>query len=202
MPAAVGDTGIADELLLVEVIAEVLRHPLHEVEVGAFDHDPLPVLADTQKAHEAAHAAHHIPGTASTPARTASGFGKGYFGAVDGAEAGLHVGLDIGDAALPDLAVIFFEDKCQLGIRFPDTADQVLFLRKPVKAFLDDMDDLVGILQRAAGRHRHIDTETVALHLFPVLDIQGDREDQAKEQQDDGPEDRHPRIPHTGLQQH
>ena len=47
LPAAVGDTGIADELLFVEIIAEVLRHPLHKVEVGAFDHDPFPVLTNT-----------------------------------------------------------------------------------------------------------------------------------------------------------
>ncbi len=114
----------------------------------------------------------------------------------------MHIGFNVSDAALPDLAVIFFENKCQLGVRFPDTADQILFLRKPGKAFLDDTNDLVGILQRAAGRHRHIDAETVALHLFSVLDIQGDRKDQAKEQQDDGPKDRHTGIPHAGLQQH
>lgn len=70
----------------------------------------------------------------------------------------MHVGFDISDATFPDLAIIFFEDKRQLGIRFPDTADQVLFLRKTGKAFLDDMDDLVGILQRAArsaSSHRY-----------------------------------------------
>lgn len=45
----------------------------------------------------------------------------------------MHVGFDISDATFPDLAIIFFEDKRQLGIRFPDTADQVLFLRKPAR---------------------------------------------------------------------
>ena len=55
----------------------------------------------------------------------------------------MHIGFNVSDAALPDLAVIFLENKCQLGVRFPDTADQILFLRKPGKAFLDDMDDLV-----------------------------------------------------------
>ena len=37
----------------------------------------------------------------------------------------MHIGFNVSDAALPDLAVIFFENKCQLGVRFPDTADQI-----------------------------------------------------------------------------
>ena len=41
----------------------------------------------------------------------------------------MHIGFNVSDAALPDLAVIFLENKCQLGVRFPDTADQILFLR-------------------------------------------------------------------------
>ena len=52
----------------------------------------------------------------------------------------MYVGFDVGDAALPYPTEIFFEDKCQLGIRFPYTADQVLFLRKFGKAFLVDIE--------------------------------------------------------------
>ena len=74
--ATVGDTGIADELLFVEVIAKILRHPLHKVKIRAFDHNAFAVLTDTQKTHEAPHATHHIPGAASPSASTASGFRK------------------------------------------------------------------------------------------------------------------------------
>ena len=114
-------------------------------------------------------------------------------------EASLHIGFNVSDAALPDLAVIFLRTSVSSASVSRIRLIRSCFSGNPAKAFLDDTNnDLVGILQRAAGRHRHIDAETVALHLFSVLDIQGDRKDQAKEQQDDGPKDRHTGIPHAG----
>ncbi len=77
----VGDVGTADKLLLVELITHIFRHQLHDVEVGAFYHDPLLVLADAEQAHEAAQPAHCR--AVATSSSTAYRFVNGYFDSLD-----------------------------------------------------------------------------------------------------------------------
>ena len=196
LTAVVGNVGVTDKLLLIEVIAEIFGYELHHIEVGTFYHDPFAVIAYSQQAHKATQATH---GRATSSA-TAHRLVDGYFHSLDVGQLRLYIGFDIGNLTFTYFRIVVFQDKGKHGIRLTDTADQVFHLRKVGQTFLHHLDDLVGVVERAAGLHRSVDVETVGVDILHLLDIQRDGEDQRGKQQDDGTYDRHPRITHASLQ--
>ena len=201
LPAVVGDARTTDKLLFIEVIAEIFGYQLHHIEIGTFYHDPFTVLADTQQTHEITQTSHGPSSCATSAAATRHRFLHRDFRSLDIGYGGLHRGFIFSHFTSRLLHKVIGEVKREDGILFIYTTDQVFPAGKTVQARFDHLHQFIRIIERTARRHRHIDIDAVGIHIFHLLHIHVDGKDQGDEQDDDRPENRYSRIPHTGFQQ-
>ncbi len=177
---------------MIDLVLNIVGHQLHHLVVRPLDNHSLLVVSYSQQTHEADHPAQ--PTAALSPAR---GIRDKDLCSTHVWQQRLHVRLDFGHAPFPYLLEIFLQNQRERGLLSIHPAHHILLLRDLLESLLQHPHHVIGTLQRASRRHRHINIEPVGIHLSSLLRRGRERQEQGREKKDECPEDGRPWMAHA-----